>query len=68
MNATFVYWLKLGALGCYLSGSGSTLISFWSKKTDLKKLNLSKIIKEQKIETQTLFPKVSKKGVHIQYV
>ena len=50
MLETFDTWHELGALGCFLSGAGSTLLAFWPRETDTTTLNLGKIFKEKKID------------------
>lgn len=45
----FEDWYRDGALGCFLSGAGSTLLAFWPDTADIATLDLGRRLREQKI-------------------
>lgn len=49
MFEIFEDWYRDGALGCFLSGAGSTLLGFWPVTTDIAALDLSRRLRELKI-------------------
>jgi len=49
MFQIFEDWYQEGALGCFLSGAGSTLLAFWPSNIDTTKLDLSKRLTSKKI-------------------
>ncbi|MDH5717622.1 MAG: homoserine kinase [Spirochaetia bacterium] len=66
MKETFEAWEKLNCKGYFLSGSGTTLLGFWDKKTNLKKLNLTKAMKDLKLDASAIYPKIDTKGLIIE--
>ncbi|MBN8221233.1 MAG: homoserine kinase [Spirochaetes bacterium] len=49
MFEIFEDWYRDGALGCFLSGAGSTLLAFWPQSTDIAALDLGRRLREKKI-------------------
>lgn len=45
----FEDWYRDGAYGCFLSGSGSTLLAFWPQAIDTTSLDLARRLREKKI-------------------
>lgn len=45
----FTDWYREGALGCFLSGAGSTLLAFWPETTDISALDLGRRLREKNI-------------------
>ncbi|HRP68273.1 MAG TPA: homoserine kinase [Turneriella sp.] len=56
MFQIFEDWYTEGALGCFLSGAGSTLLAFWPSSIDVSQLDLAKRFTAKKIQaTQRAF-------------
>ncbi len=49
MFEIFADWYREGALGCFLSGAGSTLLAFWPETTDTAALDLGRRLREKNI-------------------
>ncbi len=49
MFEIFEDWYRDGALGCFLSGAGSTLLAFWPQTVDINTLDLTRRLREKKI-------------------
>lgn len=49
MFEIFEDWYRDGALGCFLSGAGSTLLAFWPQTADIATLDLGRRLRENKI-------------------
>ena len=45
----FTDWYREGALGCFLSGAGSTLLAFWPETIDIGALDLGRRLREKNI-------------------
>lgn len=45
----FADWYREGALGCFLSGAGSTLLAFWPQEAEIASLDLGRRMREKNI-------------------
>jgi homoserine kinase len=66
MMQTFKLWKEQGALGAYLSGAGSTLLSFWEKDSDLSNIEFRKALLDHGIESTVLMPEIDDLGSTIE--
>lgn len=61
----FEDWYRAGALGCFLSGAGSTLLAFWPASVDVASLDLGRRLKERKIASLSREFQVDQNGLMV---
>lgn len=66
MSETFEFWREQGAAGSFLSGAGTTLLSFWQKDKNLEDLDLGKAMREKGINSTNIYPSIDKVGLTIE--
>ncbi|MDH4200043.1 MAG: homoserine kinase [Spirochaetia bacterium] len=66
MIQTFSLWQNQGALGCYLSGSGTTLLSFWGKENTLKNIDFRSSLLNNGIESTIIYPEIDFIGATVE--
>jgi homoserine kinase len=68
MMKSFSLWQNQGALGCYLSGAGSTLLSFWNKDQDFKDVDFRSALLNNGIESTVFYPEFDNLGTTIEHM
>jgi len=68
MLDTFNYWMEQGALAAYLSGAGTTLLSFWDEVFNFDKIDLKKVMGEAGIEATPFYPAIDRTGTIIETI
>ncbi|MES0488837.1 MAG: homoserine kinase [Leptospirales bacterium] len=68
MKETLTAWKKMGALGAYLSGAGTTLIGFWELDADIENLGLRDPFLITNAGATEIFPTIDSFGLTITYV
>ncbi len=66
MFETFEYWLNQGALGCYLSGAGTTLLAFWPKEQQLSDEMLTASMAKLNLQASAIQPALDHEGTFLQ--
>lgn len=66
MEETFAHWKKLGCLGAYLSGAGTTLLGIWQKDQNVEELPLGYAMQQKGINSTTIYPPVDLQGLSIE--
>ena len=68
MKQSFQLWQNQGALGCYLSGAGTTLLSFWDKDRDLKDMDFRSALLNNGIESTIFLPEFDNLGTTVEHL
>lgn len=68
MTKTFSLWKEQGALGCFLSGSGSTLLAFWHKNQSLKDVDFKAALLANGIDSTAIQPEMDNLGATIEVI
>lgn len=68
MTQSFSLWENQGALACYLSGAGTTLLSFWDKNADLTNVDFRSALLNNGIESTVIFPEFDNLGTTIEHI
>ncbi|MDH4262319.1 MAG: homoserine kinase [Spirochaetia bacterium] len=66
MMKSFTLWQSQGALGSYLSGAGTTLLSFWNKDQNFKNIDFRAALLNNGIESTVFFPEFDNLGTTIE--
>jgi homoserine kinase len=61
----FADWYRDGALGCFLSGAGSTLLAFWPETTDISALDLGRRLREKNIPSVSREFQIDQNGLMV---
>ena len=62
---TFEYWHSMGALGSYISGSGSTLMGIWPKKKKLNLIEIASPMRKVNVQAVAVKLEVTDQGKHL---
>jgi len=65
MFEIFEDWYAAGAMGCFLSGAGSTLLAFWPRDIDTASLDLGRRLREKKIQSVAREFQVDQNGLMV---
>lgn len=65
MFDVFEDWYREGALGCFLSGAGSTLLAFWPQEVDTQSIDLTRRLKEKKVAALQREFQVDRQGLMV---
>jgi len=68
MTQSFQLWQKQGALGSYLSGAGTTLLSFWKKDQDLERIDFRSALLNKGVEATVIYPEFDNLGTTLEPV
>jgi len=68
MKDTFIDWNNKKSLGNFLSGSGSTLLSFWHQNENLSKKDLGAEYKRLNLKHEIIYPQIDTIGLTVEKI